>query len=94
MPWTHIFAPTKGMITNVPSTLLPKEASPWIKGMYLKDGEAVSDFGYVDYPTPAATNPVIRAAVPEVTARAYLAPIFLATSVSSSLTLEGYSSGP
>lgn len=55
MPWTHIWAPSKGMITNVPSTLLPKEASPWIKGMYCKDGEVISDFGYVDYPTCGAT---------------------------------------
>lgn len=52
MPYHHVYAPTKGMITNVPSTLLPKEASPNIKGMYLKDGEMISDFGHVAFPTP------------------------------------------
>jgi hypothetical protein len=56
MPWHHIYAPTKGMITNIPSTLLPKEASPYIKGLYLKDGEAISDFGHTDYPVTGNTT--------------------------------------
>ena len=54
--WHHVNAPTKGMIRNIPPTLLPKEASPYIKGMYLKDGEVVSDFGYTDYPVTSNTQ--------------------------------------
>ena len=54
--WHHIYAPTKGMITNVPATLLPKEASPYIKGMYLRDGEIVSDFGHTDFPVTGNTK--------------------------------------
>jgi len=44
------------MVTNIAPTLLPKEASPYIKGCYLKHGEVVSDFGYVDFPIPSATQ--------------------------------------
>ena len=54
--WHHIYAPTKGMVTDRPSTLLDKEASPWIKGMYLKDGVINSDFGHTDYPVPGNTT--------------------------------------
>lgn len=50
--WHHVYAPTKGMITSIPSTILAKEASPWIKGCYLRDGEVNSDFGHTDWPTP------------------------------------------
>ena len=52
LPYTHIFAPTKGIITNIPPSFLPKEASPYMKGVYLKDGVVSSDFGHTAYPTP------------------------------------------
>jgi hypothetical protein len=51
MPWKHVYAPVKGMITNAPPSGIPPEASPYIKGCYLKDGEVCSDFGYTAFPT-------------------------------------------
>ena len=51
MPWKHIFGPAKGIIANKPPSGIPPEASPYIKGCYIKDGEVNSDFGYVDFPT-------------------------------------------
>lgn len=56
MPWKHVYAPTKGEVSNVPATLLPPEASPYAKGVYMKNGEVCSDFGYVDFPSPSATG--------------------------------------
>ena len=56
MPTKHVYAPTRGMITNVPPTLLPPEGSPWAKGIYLKHGEISSDFGYVNFPEPGDTQ--------------------------------------
>jgi hypothetical protein len=52
--WTHVYAPTKGMMTAKPPTLLDKEASPYIKGCYCKEGEVVSDSGYIPFPTAGA----------------------------------------
>ncbi len=52
MPWKHIYGPVKGMITSAPPSGIPAEASPYIKGCYLKDGEVCSDFGYINFPTP------------------------------------------
>ena len=51
MPFKHVVAPRMGQISNAPSSMIPPEASPYIKGCYVKDGEVVSDFGYVDYGT-------------------------------------------
>ena len=60
MAFKHIYSPYKGMILNAPTTLIPPEASPYIKGMYIKDGEIVSDFGMSNFPSPgdAKTNRV------------------------------------
>ncbi len=52
MPWKHVVAPTKGLITNQPSTGLPDQASPNMSGVILKNGEVQSDFGMIDYPVP------------------------------------------
>lgn len=49
--WKHVYAPVKGMITNAPPSGIPPEASPYIKGCYIKDGEVISDFGYTAFPT-------------------------------------------
>ena len=51
MPWNHIWGPTQGQISNIPSSLIPKFASTYVKGCYLKQGEIHSDFGYLDYPS-------------------------------------------
>jgi len=51
MMFKHVYAPVKGIITNAPPSGIPPEASPYIKGIYLKDGEVVSDFGHVAFPT-------------------------------------------
>ena len=56
MPWTHISSPALGMITKDLPFEIPPKASPRISGMYIKDGEVVSDFGYVDFPTAGATK--------------------------------------
>jgi len=48
--WKHVYAPTKGLITSVSSTLLPAESSPYMKGVYLKNGEVRSDYGYTAFP--------------------------------------------
>lgn len=50
MPWKHVIAPVKGMVTNAPSSMIAPEASPYINGCYLKDGEVISNYGYVQYP--------------------------------------------
>ena len=55
MPWKHIPAPTKGMVSNIPPTMLHPEMSPYIRGMYLRDGEIVSDFGHTDFPVTGNT---------------------------------------
>lgn len=54
MPFKHVVAPRLGQVSNAPPSMIPPEASPYIKGCYVKDGEVVSDFGYVDFPTPGA----------------------------------------
>ncbi len=54
LPYTHIFAPTKGIKTDLPPTFIPRENSPFMKGVYLKDGVVSSDFGHTTYPTPGA----------------------------------------
>ncbi len=54
LPYTHIFAPTKGIMTNFPPSFLPKDASPFAQGVYMKDGVVSSDFGHTEYPTPGA----------------------------------------
>ena len=52
--WKHIYGPVKGQISSIPSTLLPPEAALDITGMSIKDGEVMSEYGHVDYPTPGA----------------------------------------
>ena len=54
MSWKHVYGPAKGIIANKPSSGIPPEASPYIKGCYIKDGEVNSDFGYIDFPTAGA----------------------------------------
>jgi len=54
--WHHIYAPTKGIVVDRPPTLLDKEASPYCKGIWLRDGEIISDYGYVKYPIPSNTQ--------------------------------------
>lgn len=56
MPLTHIYSPEKGLILNKPSTTIPKEASTYISGMYIKDGEVISDFGHRAFPSPGDTQ--------------------------------------
>ena len=56
MPYQHVAAPTKGYIANQPSTTMPREASPFMKGIYIKDGEIRSDFGHTNYPVPGNTK--------------------------------------
>ena len=52
MAYKHIYAPVKGIKTDSPSTFIEKEYSPFIQGVYLKDGVVSSDFGHTAYPTP------------------------------------------
>lgn len=54
--WKHVYAPTEGVIGNVAASFLPARASPYMKGVYLKNGEINSDFGHVDFPTPGNTQ--------------------------------------
>ena len=52
MPWKHVYDPTKGLITSRPATGIPAEASPYLHGVYLKDGEVKSDYGMTNFPEP------------------------------------------
>ena len=54
MPWKHVFDPTKGIISSRPPSGIPPEASPYIKGCYIKNGEVRSDFGMTNFPEPGA----------------------------------------
>ena len=56
MPWKHVNDLSKGMMTNRPASNIPMEASPYIKGCYIQDGEVYSDTGMVDYPVPSGTK--------------------------------------
>ena len=53
--WKHVYSPTKGICTSLAPTLLPPEASPYMKGVYLKNGVISSDFGYKDFPSTGST---------------------------------------
>jgi hypothetical protein len=50
MAFKHVVAPTKGYVTNRPSTGLEDRMSPSMRGIILRDGEARSDFGMSQYP--------------------------------------------
>ena len=52
MPYKNVEAPTKGLVTVIPSTMLEEEMSPSMAGVILKDGEVSSDYGTVQYPIP------------------------------------------
>jgi len=52
MPWTHVFEPTKGMVTSRAPTGLEPQMSPWAKGIIMRDGEVRSDFGMTNFPEP------------------------------------------
>lgn len=52
MAYKHILAPTKGLFTAAPPTMLEDEMSPSMSGVYLKDGEVVSDYGHSAFPSP------------------------------------------
>ena len=54
MPWKHVVAPTKGLVTNKPSTGIEEQASPYMSGVVLRDGEIRSDFGMSAFPTAGA----------------------------------------
>lgn len=54
MPWKHVVSPAKRYVTNKPATTLDPQESPFISGMILKDGEARSDFGMVNFPVAGA----------------------------------------
>ena len=56
MPWTHVVAPNVGLVTNIAPTALPPGASPNIQGCYLKQGQVITDYGFVDFPTPSNTQ--------------------------------------
>ena len=58
MAYKYVYAPTKGLITSAPPTLLAKEATPYAIGMRTGNGEMISDFGYKQFPTrgPLKTN--------------------------------------
>ena len=56
MTWTHVVAPNAGLITNVAPTALPSGATPYINGCYLKQGQIISDYGFVNFPTPSTTQ--------------------------------------
>lgn len=56
MPWTHIVAPNNGLVTNIAPTALPTGASPSISGCYLKQGQVITDYGYIPFPTPSNTQ--------------------------------------
>lgn len=56
MPTTHIVSPMKGMITNIQPIALPPDASPFINGCYLNNGQIISDYGYISYPIPSITQ--------------------------------------
>ena len=52
MPYKNIIAPTKGLVTVIPPTMLEEEMSPSMAGVILKDGEVSSDYGTVAFPVP------------------------------------------
>src|SRR3990167_7470558 len=56
MPFKHIYSPTKGLATALPASQLEPEASPYLSGVYLRDGEVASDYGHTDYPSPSGVK--------------------------------------
>ena len=54
MPIVNVIAPVKGLQTYASATDIEEEASPYMSGVYLKDGVIVSDFGHTPYPTAGA----------------------------------------
>lgn len=56
MPYKHVFGPTKGIITNGAPTGIPREATPYCKGVYLKNDEVCSDYGHTTFPIPSVTQ--------------------------------------
>lgn len=56
MPYKHVIAPTKGIKTDKAPTVIPKEYTPYCKGVYMRNGEVRSDYGYTQFPTRSATQ--------------------------------------
>lgn len=56
MPTKQVISPSKGMVTNLTPTSLDAGASPYINGCYLNNGEIISDYGYIPFPTPSTTQ--------------------------------------
>lgn len=52
MSFKHIISPTKGLFTAAPPTQIEDEASPYNAGIYMRDGEVVSDYGHTTFPVP------------------------------------------
>ena len=56
MPYKHVFGPTKGIMTNGSPTAIPRDATPYCKGIYLKNDAVCSDYGHTTFPVPSATQ--------------------------------------
>ena len=55
MPYKHVFGPVKGIMTNESPTAIAREATPYCKGVYMKNSEVCSDYGYTEYPVASGT---------------------------------------
>jgi len=56
MAYKHVFGPTKGIVTNISPTGSPRESTPYCKGVYMKNSEVYSDFGYTQFPLMGKTT--------------------------------------
>lgn len=59
MPYKNVHRITDGIVTAIAPTDLSEAkpgATPYCKGVYLKDGEVVSDYGHTAFPTAGATK--------------------------------------
>ena len=54
--WVHCPLPYQGIITEVPSSLIPKNAAANIVGCYIDNGEINPDIGYTKFPIPGNTK--------------------------------------
>ena len=86
MPWKHVVAPTKGLVTNKPSTGIEEQASPYMSGVVLRDGEIRSDFGMSAFPT-AGSYPNLPAWLKNTKARDIGCPLCCQWAMMSAVTV-------
>jgi hypothetical protein len=64
MPFKHCYAPVGGMNTSSPPSGIQPVESPYMRGIAIKDGELIPDYGYVSFPTAGALKTNLLHGVP------------------------------